>query len=767
MPPSARPWPAALGLPALAAPLVLLTLTAPLGAQEPAAPTPFVPLRPETRKELDYLEAVRLYARGLLHERDNRLIEALRAFERAARLDPDSAPVHKALVPLYLALDRTDDALAACRKALELDPNDYDSWQLLARQLRAQNRIREAAQALARAIACPGLKDHPDLLAQLWFELGLLHESVQDYAAAEAALRRVAGMLDNPKALLEHTRLTQEEIDLQAAETYERLGRVCLKAGRPDEAAAAFRRAQAKDPVRAGQLSYNLAEVYLAQGRRAEALACLDAYLETRPQGTEAYEAKIKILRELGRADEIVPALQRYAGHDRHNLALQLLLAREYHLAGQSAQAEQEYDRLIRESPSPEVYRGLFEVYRRQGRTGMAKILSRLNHALNQAAPPPPRRPGQEPAPGSAAEAAKARAMLLVLRDDPELVKGLLPLVADQLLVPDGMSHQARLLFATLAARARQLEDAERLYRSCLENRLRFEGRLRGQEAQVYSGLLRVLWQARKYEAIVEVCEDGLANAQATSRVLFHVDMARALAQLGKMEAAIEQADAAVGVAREEDRLFCRRVRAQVLAEAGRHDQAVAECEAMLREFTQPGDIREIRYTLSTVYSLAKNYPKAEEQLQLILRADPDDATACNDLGYIWADQGKNLEEAERLIRKALELDRKQRTSGTALSADSDQDNAAYVDSLGWVLFRRGDLAGARRELERAAALPDGSDDPVVWDHLGDVYFRLGEPARARAAWQKAVALYETGRRRPADDRYREIQQKIKLLGRE
>jgi tetratricopeptide (TPR) repeat protein len=740
--------------------VVLACLALALRAQNIAEDNPpgrFVPRQAETRQELNRLEAVRLYARGQMHERDNQLIEALRVYERAARLDPDGAPVFRALVPLYLALDRADDALAASRHTLELDPNDYDTWQLLAQQFRAQNRGREAADALAKAVACPGMKEHPDRVAQLCYDQGVLHEGLQDYKRAEESLRQAARILDNSQHVQDHSRLTREEIDLQAAETFERLGRVCLKARRHEQAVAAFRRAQEKDPARAAQLAYNLAEVYLAQGNRADALLCLDSYLETQPQGTEAYEAKVKVLRDLGRADEIVPVLQGYIDRDRHNVALRLLLAREYHQASKPDQAEAVYDKLIEESPTAEVYRGLFDLYRKQDK-GMEKVLARLNTSLKRAVPE--KVDGERPA-GGAAEAAKARAMLLVLRDDPELVKRLLPVVGERLLMKDSLTHQTRYFFATLAARARQLDAAERLYRSCLaesERRPR-----RDQEPQVYSGLLRVLWQAHKYGAIVEVCQHGLANAQATSRVLFHADQARALAHLGKKEAAVEQANAAVDVAREDDRLFCRRVRAQVLSEVGRHDQAVAECQAMLKEFTQPGDIREVRYTLSGVYSAARNYPKAEEQLQLILQADPSDATACNDLGYIWADQGKNLEEAERLVRKALELDRQQRSTGTAVSADSDQDNAAYVDSLGWVLFRRGRLPEARQELERAAGMPGGADDPVVWDHLGDVCFRLNEPARAKAAWKKALDLYDTVRRRPPDERYKEIKQKLKL----
>ena len=115
-------------------------------------------------------------------------------------------------------------------------------------------------------------------------------------------------------------------------------------------------------------------------------------------------------------------------------------------------------------------------------------------------------------------------------------------------------------------------------------------------------------------------------------------------------------------------------------------------------------------------------------------------------------------------FRKALELDHQQKTTGGLVSADGEQDNAAYVDSLGWVLFRRGKLTEARQQLEKASSLQNGSDDPVVWDHLGDVYSRLNEPAKAQSAWKKAVGLYEdTAHRRPKEDRYQEIQQKLQI----
>ena len=62
--------------------------------------------------------------------------------------------------------------------------------------------------------------------------------------------------------------------------------------------------------------------------------------------------------------------------------------------------------------------------------------------------------------------------------------------------------------------------------------------------------------------------------------------------------------------------------------------------------------------------------------------------------------------------------------------------------------------------------MPEGTDDPTVWDHLGDVCARLGDKGKAKEAWGKAVDLYEVARERQADERYKEIKEKLKLLER-
>lgn len=106
-----------------------------------------------------------------------------------------------------------------------------------------------------------------------------------------------------------------------------------------------------------------------------------------------------------------------------------------------------------------------------------------------------------------------------------------------------------------------------------------------------------------------------------------------------------------------------------------------------------------------------------------VVKMFPDSANALNALGYTLADRTRKYREAERLIDRALEL---------------EPDNAAIIDSKGWVLFKRGKLQEAREYLQRAW---DEFRDPEVAAHLGETLWRLGEEEAARElleeAWQR------------------------------
>jgi predicted Zn-dependent protease len=129
-------------------------------------------------------------------------------------------------------------------------------------------------------------------------------------------------------------------------------------------------------------------------------------------------------------------------------------------------------------------------------------------------------------------------------------------------------------------------------------------------------------------------------------------------------------------------------------------------------------------FQLGEAYERTRRYDEAAEQFQAVLAIQPENSTAMNYLGYMWADNGENLEQALELVRRAVAL---------------EPNNGAYVDSLGWALFRLGEFEEARRHLERANQL--APEDPTILEHLGDVYVALGDTRRAREAYEHALAI--------------------------
>jgi tetratricopeptide (TPR) repeat protein len=690
------------------------------------------------RARLERRQAHRLYGDALLHKRNNRLPEALEALRQAAVLDPKSASIQKALVSVYVALGRPDDALAATRRALDLDDGDCETWYAYARQLRASGRPAEAVTALERACACPGVKELPDIFPELITELAAAQEEHHDYERALATLGRLAQALPDGAD------------DPRAPDVYEAMGRAARAGGRLDKAIAALEQARTAcrvaDPARAARLGYEIAIAWEAQGDAVRALANLEVYLRTQPPGAEAYESQVRMLTKLGRQKDILPALEVAAKRDAHNLALKLLLARAHADQGQPQTAEKLFREILTEAPTPDVYRALFALYKKQKRPDQGLAL--LDEAVMGAAGPK----------HDLAAASAARAMVVVLQQDHDLAGDIAAAARKRLTASERLAPETRRLMAALAASAGRLDVAEDLYRDCLATALTPQT-----EATLYDALIQVLWSAQKYQAVADLCRRGLAEATSTNRTLFHTNLARALLALHNPDQALAEIDQAVQLAAGDTRRKLRLFRVEVFRQCDRTDRAEAECQVLFNEAANPAQVRDARSALAAVYQGMHDTARAEPVLRAMLKADPDDATAANDLGYIMADEDRNLDEAERLIRHALTVDEQRR----AASSEGSSASGAYVDSLGWVLFRRGRLAEARRELERAVTLPDAAGDPVVWDHLGEVYFRLRESSQARQAWQKALTLYEKDGRRKTDRSYQELRRKLGLLERE
>ena len=133
-------------------------------------------------------------------------------------------------------------------------------------------------------------------------------------------------------------------------------------------------------------------------------------------------------------------------------------------------------------------------------------------------------------------------------------------------------------------------------------------------------------------------------------------------------------------------------------------------------------------FYLATVLEKRKKVNETISTLKQAIKRNPRNARACNYLGYLYADKNMNLEESYRLIQCALEI---------------EPNNGAYLDSLGWVYYRKGNYKKALSQLLKAETElnREGSSDPVVFDHIGDTYKKTGNIKKAIDYWKKSLKI--------------------------
>jgi tetratricopeptide (TPR) repeat protein len=172
---------------------------------------------------------------------------------------------------------------------------------------------------------------------------------------------------------------------------------------------------------------------------------------------------------------------------------------------------------------------------------------------------------------------------------------------------------------------------------------------------------------------------------------------------------------------------------ASLRAKTGDPQGAVAELEKLLAESPDDDDLM---YQIGVIYGEAKRFDESLVWVQRALAKNPDNANALNYLGYTWADQGQNLDQAEQMIQRALEL----------------KPNDGFItDSLGWVYYMRaraltrdGRVQEGRLQLDRAIEKLELADelsggDPVISEHLGDAYRLRGDERRALEHYRDAI----------------------------
>ncbi|MXZ61955.1 MAG: tetratricopeptide repeat protein [Acidobacteria bacterium] len=629
------------------------------GAQDPV-PTEETPQQAEAEDTVDVpvavdpvAEAYRVFGEGRFAQMSGERDEAIAAYRRAAQLDPQAVDPLIEIANLSLSTRDLEAAEAAAAEAVERDP--------------------EAAAA------------HRALGAVYFRRL----RSGDDPEAAERAVA----------SLSEAVRLDPEDLRSRS-----QLARLLAALQRGEEAATHLREILRRAPDAFSELLL-LAQLRLSAGDREQAFDYLLQSLRIEPRQPEAREMVDDLLRDRGipgrspdeALAEVVALYEKGSADHPDDQALRLSLADGLARLGRLEAAAEAFERILAAEPRSEIaLMGLAMVRRQQRQLEDAEAaLLRLLEENSRSVPARMALGGVFATRCEYARAAEEFQAVVALPRDSY-----------------GSRHRRETL-ARLAQALEHLGEYEEAYDALQE-----AFRLSGDSVEAFRyrvALVQNRVAAGQPDEAAVLVEALIADRPGEPGLL--ALQARVLNAGGRSDAALGILRALVAEYPETGGA----VHALVRHHAERGDLPAAEriTRGWLEERADDPDFR---FQLGALLERQGKLEEAEAEFRRVIAAEPDHDLALNYLGYMLADRNDRLEESEELIQRALA---------------EDPYNGSYLDSLGWVQFRRGDLNLAEPNLLRAQqCMPENS---VVLDHLGDLYRAKGNSEEAVRFWRKAL----------------------------
>ncbi len=590
----------------------------------------------------------------------------------------------KAEAYYYFCLGRLDERNARIESAIdnydraaELDPEAGYPHVALAELYDKLRRTELALQKAKRAIELdPDIAAAHRILGRTYFSM------LRNGAAGEVEQLAV-------QAFQETVRLEPGDVESRS-----NLARLLIVTRRADEATVHLEEIVRLVPSAYYEM-FLLAKVRQAEGETEAAIGLLKQSLAVEPRQAEAREMLLPLLMAEQRYREIADVYQGAVELVPGDLDSRIRLADALANDGQLEAAAREFQVILQEDPK-NVFAliGLGMVRRDLMELAEAERLLRQALAMQ-----PTHVLGQYTLAGvyeqkRAFEQAAAEWMKLIELPDESAEA---PQRKAEYWAHLGFAHEqlGRLDKSVAAfAKARELSDGDERF-----------------ETFYIQGLLAAEQPDEALRAIEEVLE---TNPDVDR---FKILKARALDSRGDHDKAVEMVLELSAQSPDDERL------AQGVIEIYLQQKRYADTEVFIRRrLVETPDSVNLRFQLAAALERQKKFDEAEAQFEKILETEPDSASALNYLGYMLADQDRRLEESLEYVKRAVA---------------QDPYNGAYLDSLGWVYFKMGELDLAEESLLKA--IDSLRLTGVVYDHLGDLYFRKGNREQAIEFWRKAL----------------------------
>ena len=355
------------------------------------------------------------------------------------------------------------------------------------------------------------------------------------------------------------------------------------------------------------------------------------------------------------------------------------------------------------------------------------------------------------------------QAELTKLLADPKMSGRLVEVAAEMQDAAEGskpLKYNAAIILAKVAHNQKKYEIAEFFYDFCITTATKLESDTK--IVQSFDGLIDLNWERKKWNNVEDIAKrfigmDGGEEVEQ-SKVFMMEKFIQAKAKQGDIEEAMNITQGFVD--RDKNGWYFLQLKAWLQHEAGDTTDAIETYKKVVERVEENKDIKEdarktlannVRYLMTGLYIEAKKIDEAAKVLEALIKEYPDRATYYNDLGYIWADNDMKISESEKLLRKAIDLDKKDRAKllkeGVITEKEAATPNAAYLDSLGWILFKQAKFKEALDYFEQAIKDDDEGAHLEIWDHYADTLIELKRPKDAITAWQKALRFDNVSQR--------------------
>lgn len=668
----------------------------------------FKPLQPVTQDEEQRKSALAWYGVSHYEYLKGRLEKSYDALKKAHLADPDSPQILFMLLQLAVKIhpDQNQEIYDYCLKLSEISPQESAN---VIRQLgtalsSSASEIPRAIRLYEQAAKSPKINRQSAFYVFLMRELGKLYLATKRLPESADCYETLFDALRNHEKFGLSNRERRELANDQAASP-EKLADVFLEAGRFDLARQAYEFSAKGRKSAEGMLHYNLARVELKQNAPEKALAELDQFFtaDFPLKGKGPLDLLSQILTSLNRQSELLGRLEGYLVRKPDSSVLMTYLADRYADADRLADAEKLLRKVLEEDNDAAAYIALAKVSRRQNK--FPEFLDNLALAY-----------------GRKDNVAILEPELALFAKEPPLWDSLWTVVQARLKeAPPTLTYDAAFVAAKAAMQSKQTAPVADLIKYAASLKKSETGKLFGELADYYL-------EVDLYTEAGDILKQGAEDPNVgEDRPNFLIQASQAYELGGKTDAALQMlAEARKSIP---DHPLLIYQEGWVYSHAGRYEEAIAQFEKAIQkaeELGMPSLIRSSRLNLSNAYVQKGDMKKGEEILEIILKESPDDPSVNNDLGYLYADQGKNLEQAEQMITKAIQ---------------AEPDNGAYLDSMGWILHKRGKHQEALEYLIKSSETSQTGSDATIWDHLGDVYQALNRTDEAKKNWTKALEL--------------------------